>query len=94
MRGFWDERNWRLDGRHIVMPNGWRIALYDIRQWRADMVEGHADLPGRWAGWRIRQNFLLPPGATIRTVRITPQRIQASLQWTAADTDRRQLALF
>jgi hypothetical protein len=44
MRGFWSESNWRLDGDALLMPNGQRITLKHILQWRADQVEGRHDL--------------------------------------------------
>ena len=58
MRGFWSESRWRLDHADLVLPNGNRIALKQILQDRADLIEGRANLPGKWAGWRIRQQYL------------------------------------
>lgn len=46
MRGFWSVKNWRLDGDALLMPNGQRLSLKDIREWREDLYAGNADLTG------------------------------------------------
>lgn len=95
MRGFWHARNWTIDGNALLLPNGWRIPLSHIRQWRLDLIEGRFDLTGKWSGWRIRQHWLIPPGATLRSARITPDYLWASLQWdNRREVSRRQLGLF
>lgn len=97
MRGFWSVKNWRLDDDALQMPNGQRLPLKHILQWRADLIEGSADLTGKWSGWRVRQQWLIPPGGTIRRGRIA-QRVLAhdiqQLEWAAQEISRRQLTLF
>ncbi|CAM5409305.1 hypothetical protein RLIN73S_02296 [Rhodanobacter lindaniclasticus] len=41
MQGFW---SWRLDNDALLLPNGQRLHLRDIRQWQADLIAGNADL--------------------------------------------------
>jgi hypothetical protein len=97
MRGFWSESNWRLDGDALLMPNGQRITLKHILQWRADQVEGRHDLSGQWSGWRIRQQWLIAPGGTIRQGRI-PEHVMRQVvrtwDWERKVHSRRQLPLF
>lgn len=79
------------------MPNGWRIPLEHIRQWRQDLIGGNADLTGHWSGWRIRQQWLIPPGGTMRRGRIAQHvlaRCIAECERDAAEIGRRQLPLF
>jgi len=97
MKGFWSEKNWCLDHDAVVMPNGQRIALKHILQWRADQIEGRYDLTGKWSGWRIRQQWLIAPGGSIRRLRIAQHVVQHVVQasrWEAEEVSRRQLALF
>lgn len=97
MRGFWSETNWRLDGGALLMPNGQRITLKQIVQWRADVIDGRHDLSGKWPGWRVRQQWLIAPGGSIRQGRIaehTMRQIVAAWDWDRKDSSRRQLALF
>lgn len=97
MQGLWSEKNWRLDEDALILPNEWRISLASIRQWRSDLIEGRFDLTGRWSGWRIRQQWLIPPGGSIRTWRLSESYARASARtetWAAQEISRRQLALF
>lgn len=97
MRGFWSESNWRLDGAELVIPNGQRIALKQILQQRADLIEGRADLPAKWSGWRVRQQWLIAPGGTLRRGRIAEhamRHIVQSWDWERNEASRRQLDLF
>jgi hypothetical protein len=97
MRGLWNEANWRLDGDALLMPNGWRIPLQDIRQWRADTLEGRHDLTGCWSGWRIRQQWLIPPGCSPRRGAIAEHCVRHLAMvndWARLDLQRRQLRLF
>jgi hypothetical protein len=97
MRGQWSEKNWRLDGDALVLPNGWRIALADIRQWRSDLIQGCTNLTGQWAGWKVRQQWLIPPGGGIRTWRLSEHYVRHAARteiWHRQDISRRQLALF
>jgi hypothetical protein len=97
MRGLWSEKNWRLDDDALILPNGWRVSLATIRQWRSDLIEGRFDLSGQWNGWRIRQQWLIPPGGTIRTWRISEHYARHAARMEtlhAKEVSRRQLALF
>lgn len=97
MRGFWSETNWRLDHDALLMPNGQRIPLKHILQWRVDQIEGRHDLSGKWPGWRVRQQWLIAPGGTIRHGRIAQHVLQHLMQTAARheqEISRRQLALF
>jgi hypothetical protein len=97
MRGFWSETNWRLDDDALLMPNGQRIALKHILQWRADQVEGRHDLSGKWPGWRVRQQWLIAPGGSIRRGRIAEHVLRHVMQMSEIEQkelSRRQLALF
>jgi hypothetical protein len=97
MRGFWSETNWRLDDDALLMPNGHRLSLKHILQWRVDMIEGRSDLTGIWAGWRVRQHWLIPPGGSMRQNRIA-QHVLAhdikSWDWDRKEISRLQLQLF
>ena len=79
------------------MPNGWRLPLKDILQWRTDLIEGRFDLTGKWSGWRVRQQWLIPPGGTMRQNRIA-QHVLAheirNLDFERKEISRRQLTLF
>jgi hypothetical protein len=97
MQGFWSARNWRLDNDALLLPSGQRIALKRIRQWQADLVAGNADLTGKWAGWRVRQQWLILPGGSTRRGRIAQHVLGHDIrrqEWAAQETSRRQLDLF
>lgn len=97
MRGFWSEKNWRLDGDALLMPNGQALKLKQIVQWRADCIDGRHDLSGKWPGWRVRQQWLIAPGGTIRQGRIAQHVLQQLMrmnEWDEKEISRRQLALF
>lgn len=97
MRGFWSESKWRLDGAELVLPNGQRIALKEILQDRANLIEGRASLPGKWAGWRVCQQWLIAPGGSTRQRRIPEHAMRHIVQtfdWERLEHSRRQLALF
>ena len=97
MRGFWSESNWRLDRDALVMPNGCRLALKHILQWRTDLIEGRFDLTGKWSGWRIRQQWLIPPGGSFRQHRIAQHVLEheiGELDWSRKEISRKQLDLF
>jgi hypothetical protein len=93
---FWHASNWKLDGEYLILPNGHRLhLLHDIRRWRNDLVDGNVDLPGQWSGWRIRQQFLIPPGSSIHRTRLTARYLKSMLHWdTRPEMSRRQLELF
>lgn len=96
MRNLWSETNWRVDGDALLLPNGRRLKLAAIRQWQEDLLIGRFDLTGKWAGWRVRQQWLIPPGSTVRTLRLSEgyARHAARMElWHRQDISRRQLAL-
>jgi hypothetical protein len=97
MRGFWSETNWRLDGDALLMPNGQRLKLASILQRQTDLLEGRFDLTGKWSGWRVRQQWLIPPNGTIRRGRLAQhvlRHLAQTSEWERRDADRQQLALF
>ena len=97
MNGLWKESNWAIDGNDLTLPTGRRIALKHIRQWQTDTIEGRLDLHGKWPGWRIRQQFLIAPGGSIRRGRISETYLRHLMQiadWERIETSKRQLALF
>jgi hypothetical protein len=97
MKGLWSEKNWRLDGDALLMPNGQRLALRHILQWRVDLIEGRAHLPAKWSGWRVCQQWLIAPGGSIRQGRISQHEMQHIVRthdWDRKETSRRQLTLF
>ena len=97
MRGFWSETNWRLDRDALMLPNGQRITLASIRDWQGRLMVGEFDLTGKWAGWRVRQQWLIPPGGTMRRGCIAQHTLARTIQtadWGRLETSRRQLALF
>ena len=81
----------------LLMPNGQRISLKHILQWRADLIEGRFDLTGKWSGWRVRQQWLIPPGGTMRQNRIAQHVLDhhiRSWEWERKEVSRLQLSLF
>ncbi|MGH8159565.1 MAG: hypothetical protein ACREPQ_15690 [Rhodanobacter sp.] len=97
MRGFWDESRWQLDGKTLLLPNGRHISLKQILQWQVDQIQGNHDLGGPWNGWRIRQQWLIAPGGTLRRGRIAEHVAKHIVQvdeWNVRETSRRQLTLF
>lgn len=97
MQGFWSARNWRLDNDALLLPNGQRLHLRDIRQWQADLIAGNADLTGKWSGWRIRQQWLIPPGGSTKRGRIAQHVLAHDIrhhEQVEKEISRRQLALF
>lgn len=97
MQGFWSPKNWRLDDDALLLPSGQRIALNQIRQWQADRLAGHYDLTGKWPGWRVRQQWLIAPGGTIKRGRISEHVLRHVMRMSdleQQEISRRQLALF
>lgn len=59
---------WEFDGNELVGPYGIRIPLKDIVSWWTSTNTGNQYLrTEKWRGWRVVQQFLVPPGRTIRT---------------------------
>lgn len=89
MRGLWAETNWRLDDGALLLPTGRRLKLSHIRQWQENLLAGHFDLTGKWSGWRVRQQFLIPPGGSLRRGRITEHALSHIVQmhdWACTTT--------
>ena len=54
---------WQLDGTDLVTPLGKRIPLDAIEDWAMAAWGGQQHLVTRvWTGWRIVQQWLVPPG--------------------------------
>lgn len=70
MNGFWAEERWKIHGDCLVLPSGQLITLERIRHELGERMMGNADLRGHWSGWRVRQQFLIAPGGTMRQGRI------------------------
>ena len=97
MRGFWGKEHWALDGDALRMPNGQRITLKAILQWQHDQTIGNIDLSGKWPGWRVRQQWLIAPGGTMRRGKIANhvlRQLMTFSEWDHSDVSRRQLSLF
>lgn len=54
---------WKFDGarQELRAPSGWTITVREIAQALQDRINCRLDLPGPWAGWRIRGNLLKGP---------------------------------
>jgi hypothetical protein len=97
MRGFWAEANWKIDGTDLVLPNGRRIALKEVLQWQADKTMGNLDLLGKWAGWKVRQQWLIVPGGSPRRGRIAQHSMKHIIrmhEWELGEVGRLQMKLF
>ena len=88
--------SWRIEGKALITPFGQRIALHDVLQWRANLLQGNADLTGKWSGWRVSQQWLIPPGGSIRSYRIAQHVLAHEIKkfnTQRIELSRRQLAL-
>ncbi|SKB73639.1 hypothetical protein [Luteibacter sp. 22Crub2.1] len=57
---------WRLDGQDLINPEGRRIPLREIQNWAMARHDGRQDIQtDKWRGWRIVQQYLVPPGRTM-----------------------------
>jgi hypothetical protein len=55
---------WQLDHDHLVTPAGRRIPLAAIEDWAMAAWGGRQHiLTAKWTGWRIVQQWLVPPGS-------------------------------
>lgn len=62
-----ERRTWQLEAKHLVTPEGRRIALDDIKDWALAAWGDQQHIQTRsWAGWRVCHEFLIPPGRTMR----------------------------
>lgn len=65
------QRRWQLDDQHLIAPTGRRIALKDIEDWAMAAWGGNQRIAtDKWRGWRVVQQYLVPPGRTLRTCAI------------------------
>lgn len=59
---------WQLDGTDLITPAGRRIPLKAIEDWAMAAWGGRQHIATQlWSGWRIVQQYLVPPGQTVRT---------------------------
>lgn len=59
---------WQLEHDHLITPTGRRIPLDIIEDWAMAAWGGHQRIvTPKWTGWRVVQQFLVPPGRTVRT---------------------------
>jgi hypothetical protein len=55
--------SWQLDGQYLVTPEGSRIPLKAIQHWLTEARNGNQHIvTPKWTGWRICQQWLVPPG--------------------------------
>lgn len=75
--------NWVYDNdlQQFTTPSGRIITLAEIAELLHDSTHCHHDFAGPWTGWRMRQNRLIPPGATFRTTHITSENLPAFNRW-------------
>jgi hypothetical protein len=54
---------WKLDAKELITPTGRRIPLNAIEDWAMAAWGGRQHIVTPiWAGWRICQQYLVPPG--------------------------------
>ena len=97
LRDFWHAAHWHIDGADLVLPNGWRIPLIDILRWRENLITGNADLTGHWSGWRVRRQWLIAPGGSLRHHRMSEHVLRHHISQSDREhkeVSRRQLELF
>ncbi|WP_369929331.1 hypothetical protein [Xanthomonas sp. NCPPB 2632] len=59
-------RPFQLDGDSLILPNGRRVALDAIEDWAMAAWGGRQTIQTeKWRGWRIVQQYLVPPFKTI-----------------------------
>lgn len=72
------KRPWQLDDDALVHPTGRRIPLAAIEDWfRAAWGGNQTIQTDRWQGWRIVQQYLVPPGRTLRNAGIHINALRA-----------------
>jgi|GEM_PF-2168553 len=82
--------NWLYDDEHqqFTTPSGTTVTLQEIAQLLQDRLTCHHDFYGPWAGWRMRNDQLIPPGSTARTrPALKPHNLAAFLRWATATAD-------
>lgn len=56
-------RSWQLEPQHLITPQGIRVPLSTIAHWINEARNGNQQiLTPKWSGWRICQQYLVPPG--------------------------------
>lgn len=79
--------SWRLEKNHLIAPTGRCIALKDIEDWAMAAWGGNQRIQTRkWQGWRIVQQYLVPPGRTLRACAIHINAIRSM----ALEVDRQR----
>lgn len=84
---------WRYDAEReeFHTPSG-IITLIELATIRHGLANGHADLGGTWAGWRLRRGVLVGPGSRVR---IKPETLELFDRWVRGTRpESRQLELF
>jgi len=57
---------WRLEPGTLITPHGREIPLREILNWAMARHDGRQDIQtDKWRGWRIVQQYLVPPGRTM-----------------------------
>lgn len=60
-------RPFHLEPQHLIIPNGRRIALTAIEDWAMAAWGGQQRIvTPKWSGWRVVQQYLVPPGRTMQ----------------------------
>jgi hypothetical protein len=55
--------SWQVEGTDLVTPQGLRVPLKTIQHWLTEARNGNQQiLTPKWSGWRICQQYLVPPG--------------------------------
>jgi len=90
---------WTYDDetQELRTPHGRVLSIHDIATMLADQRDCRLDLDGKWSGWRLRQQWLIVPGGTMKRGRIAQHVLRHLTQmseWEQQDLGRRQLALF
>lgn len=76
-------QRWLLESNQLIAPNGWTFNLRTLLMHRADIINGRQNIDTQpWSGWRIRQQFLIPPGPiTHSSPKMTPANLRAFSRW-------------
>ena len=84
-------RLFQLDSESLTLPNGRRVPLDAIEDWAMAYWGGNQTIQtDRWKGWRIVQQFLVPPGRTIRTCPIHINAVKGLVMVVEASKRRKK----
>lgn len=72
---------WNDERQELKTPTGHVITLDEITTLLADHRECRIDFTGPWIGWRMRHQFLIPPGTARDGPKITPQHGRYFARW-------------